>query len=445
MPDTYVAEAIVEQIGDVRGLRILLPRADIARKALAEGLRAGGAQVDEVAAYRTVPGAGSAEMARSLQASTVDAITFTSSSTVRYTLEGLQSAGLDAESAVELLKSRPHCVHRPHNRGNGPAPRPAGGIGGAGIYYPGPHGRPSEASRAGSLEGKKGVQGSPCRGFGGVPQLASLTNLRNAVEEEAVRVGAMARLLRMPDLLAQGLVLRDLQSFVRVHFLYAAASTGLLRALRRPTSTRDLVHDLHVKRPNLLEGLLALGVALGELSVRDGVYRLRGVRSKALVGKRGDPLVATIEEYATYHSSVYRELAARMRGAPLGDYLRGTGDMIARSSRVLEPFVADFARMTVEKRGPVRILEVGCGSGIYLKHAAHGNRHASGAGIDLQPEVVELAARNLARWGLDGRFKVMQGISASHPPVLRGPSTWPLCTTTFTTSSPRSAPLSSRL
>ena len=103
MPDTYVAEAIVEQIGDVRGLRILLPRADIARKALAEGLSAGGAQVDEVAAYRTVPGAGSAEMARSLQASTVDAITFTSSSTVRYTLEGLQSAGLDAESAVELL------------------------------------------------------------------------------------------------------------------------------------------------------------------------------------------------------------------------------------------------------------------------------------------------------------------------------------------------------
>jgi len=236
-----------------------------------------------------------------------------------------------------------------------------------------------------------------------------------------VRVGAMARLLRMPDLLAQGLVLRDLQSFVRVHFLYAAASTGLLRALRRPTSTRDLVHDLHVRRPNLLEGLLALGVALGELSVRDGVYRLRGVRSKALVGKRGDPLVATIEEYATYHSSVYRELAARMRGAPLGDYLRGTGDMIARSSRVLEPFVADFARMAVEKRGPMSILEVGCGSGIYLKHAARANSMASGVGVDLQPEVVELAARNLARWGLDGRFKVMQGDIRQPPAGLEGP------------------------
>jgi uroporphyrinogen III methyltransferase/synthase len=103
MPDTYVAEAIVEQIGDVRGLRILLPRADIARKTLAEGLRSGGAHVDEVTAYRTVPGEGSIEMARSLQAGGVDAVTFTSSSTVRYTLEGLESTGLGEERAVELL------------------------------------------------------------------------------------------------------------------------------------------------------------------------------------------------------------------------------------------------------------------------------------------------------------------------------------------------------
>jgi SAM-dependent methyltransferase len=233
---------------------------------------------------------------------------------------------------------------------------------------------------------------------------------------DAMRVKAIARLLRMPDLLAQGLVLRDLQSFVRVHYLYAAANTGLLRALRRPATMRELVHDLHVKRPTLLEGLLALGVALGELSVRDGVYRLRGVRSKVLVGKRGDPLVASIEEYATYHSSVYRELGARLRGAPLGNYLRETGDMIARSSRVLEPFAAEFVRMTVENRGPVRILEVGCGSGVYLRHAALANPQASGVGIDLQPDVVKLAAHNLARWGLDARFTVIQA-DIRRPPV----------------------------
>ena len=58
VPGSYIAEAIIEEIGDVQNCRVLLPRADIARKALAEGLRLRGASVTEVAVYRTVPGVG---------------------------------------------------------------------------------------------------------------------------------------------------------------------------------------------------------------------------------------------------------------------------------------------------------------------------------------------------------------------------------------------------
>jgi uroporphyrinogen III methyltransferase/synthase len=82
IPDEYVAEAIVAGIGEVGGQRILLPRADIAREALAVELERRGARVDEIAAYRTLPAApdprGLAELRRG-----VSAITFTSSSTVR--------------------------------------------------------------------------------------------------------------------------------------------------------------------------------------------------------------------------------------------------------------------------------------------------------------------------------------------------------------------------
>jgi len=82
IPDEYVAEAIVEGIGDVQGRRILLPRADIAREMLAIELERRGAVVDEITAYRTLPAApdptGLTELRRG-----VDAITFTSSSTVR--------------------------------------------------------------------------------------------------------------------------------------------------------------------------------------------------------------------------------------------------------------------------------------------------------------------------------------------------------------------------
>jgi uroporphyrinogen-III synthase len=82
IPDKYIAEAIVENIGNVQGQRILLPRADIAREALAIELQKRGALVDEIAAYRTLPAVpdpvGLAELQRD-----IDVITFTSSSTVR--------------------------------------------------------------------------------------------------------------------------------------------------------------------------------------------------------------------------------------------------------------------------------------------------------------------------------------------------------------------------
>lgn len=92
VPGQYVAEAIVVGLGDVAGQRILLPRADIARESLANGLRQAGAQVDEATAYRTtrpqVQGHSeitptAEDIRRMLLAGEIDVVTFTSSSTVR--------------------------------------------------------------------------------------------------------------------------------------------------------------------------------------------------------------------------------------------------------------------------------------------------------------------------------------------------------------------------
>jgi len=105
VPSAYVAESILAEIGDLAGKRILLPRADIARATLAVGLRAMGATVDEIAAYRTVPGPGARALAGELRAKTLDAITFTSSSTVRYLLDGLEQAGISRAEACMLLNA----------------------------------------------------------------------------------------------------------------------------------------------------------------------------------------------------------------------------------------------------------------------------------------------------------------------------------------------------
>jgi len=93
-----------QQLIVVAGQRILLPRADIAREALAIGLREQGARVDEIAAYRTVPGDGAPELVALLRARVIDAITFTSSSTVRYLLGGLAAAGLERAEARALFQ-----------------------------------------------------------------------------------------------------------------------------------------------------------------------------------------------------------------------------------------------------------------------------------------------------------------------------------------------------
>jgi uroporphyrinogen III methyltransferase/synthase len=71
---------------------VLLPRADIADKILAEGITRLGAEVEEVAAYITKPAAGVKHKAvKALADGEIDIITFTSSSTVTGLLSILDS------------------------------------------------------------------------------------------------------------------------------------------------------------------------------------------------------------------------------------------------------------------------------------------------------------------------------------------------------------------
>lgn len=89
VPDDFVSEALLEHMPSVKGQSILLPRANIARPKLAEGLEEAGARVDEVAAYRTELGGGDKAqlMREALEKGEIDVITFTSSSTVRNFVE----------------------------------------------------------------------------------------------------------------------------------------------------------------------------------------------------------------------------------------------------------------------------------------------------------------------------------------------------------------------
>jgi len=95
VPEEFLSEKIARGLGEVRGKRILLPRADIASKKLPLLLRQEGAFVDEVVAYRSVvPEELTSVRLKSILDGGVDLITFTSPSTVSNFVQALDVSNL---------------------------------------------------------------------------------------------------------------------------------------------------------------------------------------------------------------------------------------------------------------------------------------------------------------------------------------------------------------
>jgi 4-hydroxy-2,2'-bipyrrole-5-carbaldehyde O-methyltransferase len=201
---------------------------------------------------------------------------------------------------------------------------------------------------------------------------------------------------------------RDAAPFVRLHFLAIATEIGLLEELGRgPATANQLGARLAIGDQALFGAFLRLGAAVGELRCRAGRWSLHGRRSKALAMPEADTMRAMVQEAIGYDAAVYAGLDQHLRGAPPGDYLRVTGAVIARASRLVEPVLAPWLRSLVAERRPRRLLDVGCGTGVYLIHAATaGDSQLTGLGVDLDATVVGLARQRLADAGLAGRFDV---------------------------------------
>jgi len=108
VPAEYRAEGILEGLAE-RGVgvdsRILIARATEARELLPEELTSRGAIVDVVPVYRTVLGEGDPAVIERIVAGDADAVTFTSSSTVRNFMTMLGDVDLDAAFSNTLIVS----------------------------------------------------------------------------------------------------------------------------------------------------------------------------------------------------------------------------------------------------------------------------------------------------------------------------------------------------
>jgi uroporphyrinogen-III synthase len=93
LPGEYVAEALGASLPVREHERVLLPESEIARPVLANMLRERGATVTVVTAYRTVMGRGGMDVPGLIAADKIDAITFTSPSTVTNFVERMRREG----------------------------------------------------------------------------------------------------------------------------------------------------------------------------------------------------------------------------------------------------------------------------------------------------------------------------------------------------------------
>ncbi|MFD9905352.1 SAM-dependent methyltransferase [Streptomyces sp. NPDC059063] len=197
----------------------------------------------------------------------------------------------------------------------------------------------------------------------------------------------------------------------RASFLAAAAGSGVLGCMAtRPCDLESIAERIGAAPEDRqrLRAWLEIGVRLGELSRGEGCYRLRSRTAKALARPGNDAVAATLEELLRFHVPALRDAPRMLADGGRFDLSDQDGLVIARSSLVVRRMVEEALGRTLPRTAPVRLLEVGCGSGAYVRYAAELNPRLTALAVDLQGEVAERAAKNMAQWGLADRVETRQ-------------------------------------
>jgi SAM-dependent methyltransferase len=232
--------------------------------------------------------------------------------------------------------------------------------------------------------------------------------------------GVLAEVLRSGNLRARLRAAREGLTGVRLQLIAAALDLGLLGALGEgPADIEQLAERLGAVDQDLLAAYLRVLAAAG-LVIGEGSWRLTRF-GRAVVGD--DVVRATYEGFAGYHTELYRELPAVLRGGPRRRDTTEDGEVIARLSAAIFPLVRHLLVRTVTERRPRRVLDIGCGAGLHLAAMLEAAPDATGIGVDVDPGVAALARRTLSERGLADRagveeIDIRQALAAGGPGAL---------------------------
>ena len=214
-------------------------------------------------------------------------------------------------------------------------------------------------------------------------------------------------------------------SFYRLCFFASMADSALLGQLSHGPVPVGSIAGRFAKNKTLCdatEAWLGLGVRLGMLKKDAAGYSLRGFLANKLAAPENDSIRALVREVASLHHLYIMQTPAKLEQGLLWDpaYQHSEyGDLIARSSRTLEPFLFELIDRNFPESGPIRLLEVGCGHAGYVIYAADRNSALNALGLELDTHVAEIARCNIQARGLQDRVKiVVEDVRNYRPPEL---------------------------
>lgn len=222
---------------------------------------------------------------------------------------------------------------------------------------------------------------------------------------------ALGELLREKQLFLFMELARLFTPFYRLSYIAALINNDFLEILgEKPLPFDELAQSVGVEEENFgaLEAWLGAGMRLKEIGFDDQGYILKGISAK-LARSGNDSYLAIVQEVTSLHHQLILGTPGKLAKGEKWTLDDQDGEVIARSSRIVEPFQREAIDAIFPAREPLTLLEVGCGSGIYLKYATERNPQLNAIGVELQPSVADMARRNIESWNLQERVRIESG------------------------------------
>lgn len=176
--------------------------------------------------------------------------------------------------------------------------------------------------------------------------------------------------------------------------IHTGYELDLWKVLREGQSKEELLASNPNWDPILLDHWLEQAKLQNLLQKREDKYHLSRI-GKAIDTYCDYGLEAMYKEFALYWGPVFADLPRRIEGLTSRVTMKSEmeNELISRASRASELFAWPMLKGRCEKERWLRILDVGCGEGFYLRKLCDEFTNIQGLGVDINPSVVERAQR----------------------------------------------------